>query len=35
MTAETGVGAEAVEAAEDASEAVALPAVARHQRTLP
>ena len=35
MTAETGVGAEAVEAAEDAPEAVALPPVARHQRTLP
>ena len=33
MTAETGV--EAVEAAEDAPEAVALPPVARHQRTLP
>ena len=35
MTAETGVGAEAVEAAEDAPEAVVLPPVARHQRTLP
>ena len=35
MTAETGAGAEAVEAAEDAPEAVALPPVARHQRTLP
>ena len=34
MTAETG-SAEAVEAAEDAPEAVALPPVARHQRTLP
>ena len=35
MTAESRGRAEAVEAAEDAPEAVALPPVARHQRTLP